>query len=562
MAFTLGLIPSAQALQVDPSGNNIEVPTAKIVGGSNIGISQAPWQVALISAYSSNNYQGQFCGGSVVSREWIVTAAHCVSGKTPADFIVLAGTAVLNESGLSGNTVKRIMVHPTWNSTTIEGDVALIQLTSPLTLSTGQIEKINIPSSKPAGATQAKISGWGSTWFADSSSSFSYDWNNTGKKYPKNLQGATVNVGNDSLCTSLLGSSNYKPISMLCAGLVDINLDFIVDACQGDSGGPLATSVGGKWYLSGIVSWGFGCSWLTPGVYTNVANYSNWITTNAIPVKYGVTYNVNGSSSGSVPIDLASPYEPSTVVTLLGNSGNLQRTGYNFAGWNTEPNGSGTSYAATGINTFTIGASAVTLYAQWTIRSFTVTYGANGGTEGSVPLDVASPHQYNSAVTVLSNTGNLGRTGYTFAGWNTELNGSGTSFTASGSESLTMGATAVILYAQWLIEPEFAVAQAAAAQAAAEAAAAADLASRTVTVNNKFAVKALAQQVGVPIVSPKAKVTFKVARSSARICAKSGSKLKTKKTGNCVVTFTVQEPKPKGGKKPKAKKTVKTLVIQ
>ena len=98
-------------------------------------------------------------------------------------------------------------------------------------------------------------------------------------------------------------------------------------------------------------------------------------------------------------------------------------------------------------------------------------------------------------------------------------------------------------------------------QAAAQAAAA-ELASRTIGFKKKFAIKPLAKQVGVPMVSPKAKVTFKVAKSSKKVCTKSGSKLKTLKPGNCIVTFTVQEPKPKKGKKPKATKTVKTFVVQ
>ena len=93
-------------------------------------------------------------------------------------------------------------------------------------------------------------------------------------------------------------------------------------------------------------------------------------------------------------------------------------------------------------------------------------------------------------------------------------------------------------------------------------AAAAELASRTIGFKKKYAAKSLAQQTGVPIVSPKAKVTFKVAKSAKKVCTKSGSKLKTLKAGNCIVTFTVQEPKPKKGKKPKATKTVKTFVVQ
>ena len=77
-----------------------------------------------------------------------------------------------------------------------------------------------------------------------------------------------------------------------------------------------------------------------------------------------------------------------------------------------------------------------------------------------------------------------------------------------------------------------------------------------------YTAKSLAKQVGVTTVSKKATVSFKVAKSSTKICTKSGTKLKTLKAGNCVLTFTVQEPRSKKGKLPKATKTVKTLAVQ
>ena len=89
----------------------------------------------------------------------------------------------------------------------------------------------------------------------------------------------------------------------------------------------------------------------------------------------------------------------------------------------------------------------------------------------------------------------------------------------------------------------------------AAAAAAAELAARTVSAKSSFSAKSLAQRTGVQIVSPKAAVTFAVSGGSKKVCAKSGSKLKTKTIGNCVVTFTVQEPKPA------AQKVTKSLVV-
>jgi hypothetical protein len=93
-------------------------------------------------------------------------------------------------------------------------------------------------------------------------------------------------------------------------------------------------------------------------------------------------------------------------------------------------------------------------------------------------------------------------------------------------------------------------------------AAEAKLAARTVKAKKNYSAKSLAKQVGIKTVSSKATVTMSVAKSSKKNCAISKAKLSTLKTGNCVVIFTVQEPKSKNGKLPKATKTTKTLVVK
>ena len=86
--------------------------------------------------------------------------------------------------------------------------------------------------------------------------------------------------------------------------------------------------------------------------------------------------------------------------------------------------------------------------------------------------------------------------------------------------------------------------------------------TRVFEAKEAYGAKSLAEQVGVTIISKKATVSFKVANSSKGICTVSGTKIKTLKAGNCVVTFTVQEPRSKKGKLPKSKNTIKTLVVQ
>ena len=178
---------------------------------------------------------------------------------------------------------------------------------------------------------------------------------------------------------------------------------------------------------------------------SNVTLYAQWT---AMPT-YTVTYDGNGNTSGSVPVD-SNTYITGATVTVLGNTGNLVKTGYTFAGWNTATDGSGTSYV--GDDTFAMGSSNVTLYAQWTaMPTYTVTYDGNGNTGGSPPTDSNAYYQ-DDTVTVLGNTGNLVKTGYTFAGWNTATDGSGTGYAVG--DTFVMDSSNVTLYAQWTINDQ------------------------------------------------------------------------------------------------------------
>jgi uncharacterized repeat protein (TIGR02543 family) len=162
------------------------------------------------------------------------------------------------------------------------------------------------------------------------------------------------------------------------------------------------------------------------------------------PPSYTVTYDGNGNTGGAVPTDGAT-YANGATVTVLGNTGSLVKTGYTFNGWNTLANGTGTAQAAA--STFAMANAAVTLYAQWTlIPTYSVTYNGNGNTGGAVPTDGAT-YANGATVTVLGNTGSLVKTGYTYNGWNTLANGTGTARAAAST--FAMGNAAVILYAQW-----------------------------------------------------------------------------------------------------------------
>ncbi|GEM_PF-5840674 len=178
---------------------------------------------------------------------------------------------------------------------------------------------------------------------------------------------------------------------------------------------------------------------------TDLTLYAQWT-----PATYSVTYNGNGSTSGSPPADAAVYPVGATVTTKA--AGTLARAGYTFAGWNTKADGTGANYAASA--TFAMGTANVTLYAKWTINpTYKVVYNGNGSTAGAAPTDGAS---YATGATVaVKAAGSLARTGYTFAGWNTAANGTGANYAAGAT--FAMGSANVTLYAKWTLIPTYKV---------------------------------------------------------------------------------------------------------
>jgi len=166
----------------------------------------------------------------------------------------------------------------------------------------------------------------------------------------------------------------------------------------------------------------------------NVTLYAQW-TINT----YTVTFDGNTSDGGSTATQTLD-YNTPTALTANGYT----KTGYTFSGWNTLANGTGTAYADEA--DYTIGTANVTLYAQWTINTYTVTFDGNtsdGGSTATQTLDYNTP----TALTANGYT----KTGYTFSGWNTLANGTGTAY--ADEADYTIGTANVTLYAQWTVIP-------------------------------------------------------------------------------------------------------------
>jgi uncharacterized protein (TIGR02145 family)/uncharacterized repeat protein (TIGR02543 family) len=148
---------------------------------------------------------------------------------------------------------------------------------------------------------------------------------------------------------------------------------------------------------------------------------------------YTITYDANGATGVTLPASQTK----TRFVDLTLSSTKPTVTGYTFTSWNTSADGSGTVAMPGGI--YSVNAD-VTFYAQWKVETYTVTYDANGGTGAPA----SQTKIYNVALTLSTTVPT--RTGYTFVGWNTSVDGSGTAYTPGASYAANADLT---LYAQW-----------------------------------------------------------------------------------------------------------------
>lgn len=268
-----------------------------IVGGSNADINEYPWQVSLQIRSGSNG--SHICGGSILNESWILTAQHCTHGSTASQLRIAAGMSRLSQDDSLGQVrnVAKIVEFPGYVDASKGKDVALLQLSSPLDLSSSKVRPIPLmtqalaDSGLTAPGVMATVSGWG-TLSSNGSS-------------PDNLQRVSVPLLSSSKAQAAYTQETITA-DQLAAGDMTTGGK---DSCQGDSGGPLVVPDGqGGVLLAGVVSWGYGCADKKyPGMYARVSSFTTWINS------YASTAAPPQPADPTDPTDPADPPKPAGI---------------------------------------------------------------------------------------------------------------------------------------------------------------------------------------------------------------------------------------------------------
>merc|ERR1712141_914842 len=224
----------------------------KIVGGVEATPHEFPWQVGLF-------FNGYFCGGSIISEKYILTAAHCADGVF--EHTVVVGAHDIRASDNLEIKAYSPTVHPEWSPSTLSNDLAILELNENIDFESlnGNARPNCLAQSGDYSGQKALVSGWGRE--SDTSSGIARYLN-----YVDNLP-----VMSQAECEDYWGNLNE--------GVVCIDTTGGHGSCNGDSGGPMSIP-GPKYNQIGIVSFGSaaGCEIGAPAGFTEVSKYVDWIS--------------------------------------------------------------------------------------------------------------------------------------------------------------------------------------------------------------------------------------------------------------------------------------------
>jgi secreted trypsin-like serine protease len=267
--------------------SNLEAQVSyRIVGGVVAKDKAWPWQVIFFENVSGGYI---YCGGSIINRKWILTAAHCIESTNPDQYALYEETnTIAGPSKTPGHRlfVRRVIRHENYSSTTSENDIALLELSNE---ATSQAIELSFPEGNilEKQGSLATVTGWGTLRATVESGKQTVDLltheavrPGDPKYYTNRLMEVEVPLVDEDTCKrAYSGAPSVIDHRSVCAGLAEGGKD----SCQGDSGGPLvAKTANGRFVQVGVVSFGKYCALKDGyGVYSRVSAFKDWIESNA-----------------------------------------------------------------------------------------------------------------------------------------------------------------------------------------------------------------------------------------------------------------------------------------
>ncbi|ALC46476.1 CG5255, partial [Drosophila busckii] len=250
LALSLALVATAAGVEQQPLYPP-QHTTQRIVGGEDASEGMAPYQISLQGAKSGLHS----CGGAIIAEQWLLTAAHCIHGKSPSAFRVLTGTQDLQQNVSKYYYVDRILEHCDYEPRRYRNDIALLHLNESIVFNNAT-QPVELSHTPLAAGDWLLLTGWGTL--------------SLGGEVPAKLQKLQVEYVPFEQCREAHANSSNVDIGHVCT-----YNDKGRGACHGDSGGPLVHD--GK--LVALVNWGMPCAKGKPDASASIAYYHDFIRT-------------------------------------------------------------------------------------------------------------------------------------------------------------------------------------------------------------------------------------------------------------------------------------------